>query len=314
MSKGVVIGLVSAFLACALIVIIILLACSFAKVDMTEVGLLYSHASRKIDRTKLYTAGRYYVGVGGEFITYPITQQELILPTFESRTLDGLKISLEVSINYKVDKDRDKVVAIFDHFGYHYDGYLTRLAMNICRDASANFTAFQYSQNRSLVSEKMESDISDDMGEMGFTLESVQLLNVEFPSNFTNTLQETLLLQQQVVQAEMNKDAEEVALKGEFAKSNITAEGVITDAKTQATTIHENADAEAKALLVSLEKEALSHINMIYFFSNLSKAATEEEQRAEGRTNFANWYWMNQVSSSAASKNYAVDIPSAFGN
>jgi len=300
--------------AVAIIVIIILLACSFSKVEMTEVGLLYSHASRKIDRSNFYLAGRYYVGVGGEFITFPITQQEIVLPTFESRTQDGLKISLDVSINYKIDKDFKKVLQVFDNFGRHYEGYLSRLAMNIVRDASACFTAFQYSQNRSLVSQKMESDISDDMREIGFTLDSVQLLNVAFPSNFSNTLQSTLLLQQQVTQAEMNKDAEKVALEGEFQKSNITASNLITDANTQATSITQDAEAKSEALIASLAIEAASHRNMIDFFYNISYAVCENETIAkeESRRKFADWYWMNQVSSSAASKNFAVSIPEAF--
>jgi len=296
----------------ALIVIIILLACSFAKVEMTEVGLLYSHASRKIDRTQLYSAGRYYVGVGGEFIRYPITQQELTLPTFESRTADGLKISLDVSINYKIEKDLDKIIQIFDNFGYHYDGYLSRLAMNIIRDASARFSAFAYSQNRSQISQEMENDINDDMGEIGFNLESVQLLNVAFPSNFSNALQNTLLLQQQVTQAEMNKDAEEVALKGELSKSNITADGLITDANTTANTIKQNAEAESQSLIASLMKEAESHANMIEFFYNISTANTEDEKIADARKNFVNWYWMNQVTASSASKSIAVSIPDSF--
>jgi len=298
----------------ALIVAICLLASSFAKVEQTQVGLLYSHASRKIERKDIYSAGRYYVGVGGEFITFPITQQELSLPTFESRTSDGLKISLDVSINYKIDKDYKSIIQIFDHFGRHYEGYLSRLAMNIIRDASARFTAFQYSQNRSLVSQEMEADIYDDMHELGFTLDSVQLLNVAFPSNFSNTLQNTLLLQQQVTQAEMNKDAEKVALDGQFSKSNITASNLVTEAYTQATTITENADAESEALIASLQKEAASHKNMIDFFYNMSYAITSDENasKAEARVNFANWYWMNQISSSKASKNFAVSIPDAF--
>jgi len=279
---------------------------------MTEVGLLYSHASRKIDREKLYTAGRYYVGVGGEFITYPITQQELSLPTFDSRTSDGLLIKLEVSINYKVDKDFEKILNIFDSFGYHYDGYLSRLAMNIIRDACANFTAFSYSQNRSQVSLEMERELTDDMGDLGFTLDAVQLLNVEFPKNFSDTLQETLIIQQQVTQAEMNKSAVEVRLQGELNNTNVTAEGILLDADTTADAIRRKALGDAQALLQSLQTEADSHTNMIYFFGNLSKASTEEEQRAEGREKFVDWYWMNQIASSPASKNFAIGIPSAF--
>jgi len=300
--------------ACALIVIIILLAVSFAKVEMTEVGLLYSHASRKIDRTQLYTAGRYYVGVGGEFITFPITQQELSLPEFESRTSDGLKISLQVSINYKIDKDFEKIIQLYDNFGTYYEGYLSRLAMNIVRDASARFTAFSYSQNRSLVSQEMERDISDDMGEIGITLDSVQLLNVAFPSNFSNTLQNTLLLQQQVTQALMNKDAEEVALQGKFSKSNITGSNMVTEALTQAKSIQDNADAEAESLIDTLDKEAASHAQMIEFFKELAKAEgmSDEDAQKAAYKNFAEWYWLNQVSSSSATKNVAVGIPTTF--
>jgi len=293
---------------CALIVIIILLACSFSKVEMTEVGLLYSHASRTIDRSQLYTAGRYYVGVGGEFITYPITQQELVLPTFESRTMDGLKIGLDVSINFKVEKDSvQKILRLFDNFGYHYDGYISRLAMNIIRDASAGFTAFEYSQNRSLISQEMERQISDDMSEMGFSLDSVQLLNVAFPDKFSNALQNTLLLQQQVTQAEMEKVAQEVALKGELTKSDITAQGILTEAETMNTTIRENADAQSQSLIASLESEAESHINMIIFFKEL--AANESKPESDAIKNFVNWYWMNQMSNAAAKKNVAIGIP-----
>jgi len=275
---------------------------------MTEVGLLYSHASRTIDRSQLYTAGRYYVGVGGEFITYPITQQELVLPTFESRTMDGLKIGLDVSINFKVEKDSvQKILRLFDNFGYHYDGYISRLAMNIIRDASAGFTAFEYSQNRSLISQEMERQISDDMSEMGFSLDSVQLLNVAFPDKFSNALQNTLLLQQQVTQAEMEKVAQEVALKGELTKSDITAQGILTEAETMNTTIRENADAQSQSLIASLESEAESHINMIIFFKEL--AANESKPESDAIKNFVNWYWMNQMSNAAAKKNVAIGIP-----
>jgi len=53
---------------------------------------------------------------------------------------------------------------------------------------------------------------------------------------------------------------------------------------------------------------------MIDFFYNISLAETEDENvsKVTARKNFVDWYWMNQISSSAASKNYAVGIPEAF--
>jgi len=294
--------------ACILIVVIVLIACSFSKVEMTEVGLLYSHASRKIDRKQLYTAGRYYVGVGGEFITFPITQQEMHLPIFESRTEDGLLVSLDVSLNYKFDKDFEKILKIFDNFGHHYDGFIARLAMNIIRDASARFTAYSYSMNRSLVNLEMERDISDDMSELGFSLDSVQLLNIEFPKNFSNTLQNTRMLQQQVQQATMNLEAEKVSLDGELKKSNVTAAGYITEAKSHATSIRQNAEAESEALKSSLSYEAESHKSMIDFFLSLEDPNDSDKEK-KARKKFVNWYWLNQISTSSAPKNVADTVP-----
>jgi len=271
---------------------------------MTEVGLLYSHASRRIDRDTLYSAGRYYVGVGGEFITFPLTQKDMELPIFESRTADGLKIEMQVSINYKIVDNKEKILEIYDHFGVNYDGFLSRLAMNIIRDAAATFNAFDYSVNRSQVSLKMESDIRDDMEQIGLRLESVQLLNIDFPKNYSNTLQNTLMLQQQVTQAERDKAAEIVSLEGELSKANVTAQGIIFDAQSQSTSIRTNADADATSLEATLAKEGIAHKNMIDMFVKQGASADEAQDL------FVKWYWMTMVSASAASKQVAVSVPS----
>jgi len=313
MSKAV-IGVSASVAICAVIVIIILVAVSFSKVDPTDVALLYSHASRKIDREKIYSGGRYYVGVGGEFIKYPLTLQEMALPIFESRTADGLKILLEVSLNFKIVKDQKKILALYDHFGPKYDGYIARLAMNIVRDASANFNAFAYSFNRSAVSTEMERQIGDDMADIGFTLESVQLLNIEFPASFTTTMSQTLVLQQQVNQAKAEKAAELVSLEGELAKASITADGMISDAMSQAANIEQKANADAQALKFALEQEGHSHKSMIdMFVAQVKQGENPTQQEIEtARTMFVKWFWMNQVASSAASKNYAASIPTGL--
>jgi len=272
-------------------------------VEVNDVALLYSHAARRIDRSKLYTGGRYYVGVGGEFITFPVTLQEMPLPIFDSRTKDGLKIQLEVSLSFKFEKNQDKILDIYDHFGDEYDGFISRLAMNIVRDASARYNAYSYSLNRSQVSSEMERDMRDDMAEIGFVLESLQLLNVQFPSNFSATLSNTLLLQQQVNQAERDKAAELVSLEGDLSKSNITASGLISDAMTQATTIKQNADADAQSLNFTLTEEGRAHKEMINMFHE------QTGDLAQAHALFVKWYWMNQISASTASKNIASAIP-----
>jgi len=307
MGKKVIIGVVSAFSICVVIVIIVLVSVSFGRVENSQVALLYSHASRRIDRSKLYTTGRYYVGVGGEFITFPLTQREMQLPEFESRTSDGMTIYLQVSLNYKVGNNLVKVLGIFDHFGFHFDGFISRLATNVIRDTSSNFSAFAYSVNRSLVGNTMERDLRAEMDEIGFVLESLQLLNIQFPTNFSNALSKTLMIQQQVVQAQRDMEAVKVSLKGEEDKSNITAEGIRAEALTEATTIERNAEADGESLCQTLEKEGAAHLEIINMFKE--QVGGDE---AKAKKLFVQWFWMNQVSSSAASKNIAVGIPSSL--
>jgi len=312
---------ISAIVAiCAVIVIIILLACSYRRVDENYIGLLFSHASRRIDRTQYYPAGRYYVGVGGEFIVYPIMQQEMKLPPFEARTADGLNIELQVTINYNIDKNNfTKLLSLFDNFGRNYDGFLSRLAMNTLRDASARFNALEYSLNRSQVGALMETYIRDDMAEIGFRLDSVQLQNVQFPIKFSETLQNTLMQKQQVTQAERDKAAEIVSLEGELLKSQVTAQGMISDAMSEATTIMQNADADAQSLINTLEKEGKAHKSMIDMFeaqiiADSNGQIPPEKARQDANKLFVQWYWMNQVSSSPATKNVAVGVPSGLSN
>ena len=281
----------------ALLVIIILLAMSFAKVDTTEVGLMYSHASQKIDRTTIYNSGRYYVGVSGEFITYPKIIQELELPIFDARTQDGLKLSLEISITYSVVQNITSLLSIFDRFGRHYDGFLSRLVQNLVRDAAARETAFNYAMNRSAVNANMERELRMDMESLGFNLDSLQLLDIMFPPNFTSTMQNTLILQQQVSQVENEKEAELVAMEGEVQKADATAVGIVADARSEATAITESAQAQADAFITTLEKEAEAHKLML---QNTFGGNTED---------FINWYWVSKMSAAKAKKNVAMSIP-----
>jgi hypothetical protein len=50
-----------------LIVAIVLIAVSFATVSPHEYGLKYDHVSVRLDTSKVYGNGRWYVGLGSKF-------------------------------------------------------------------------------------------------------------------------------------------------------------------------------------------------------------------------------------------------------
>lgn len=54
-----------------LIITIGLLAGSFAVLTPQEMGLRFNAITIEFDDSRVYSAGRHYVGVGGSFIKYP---------------------------------------------------------------------------------------------------------------------------------------------------------------------------------------------------------------------------------------------------
>ena len=57
----------------AYIIFVILLSSSFGTLTPLEMGLIRNNIASSVDNTKVYMAGRYYHGVGKEFIRYPTT-------------------------------------------------------------------------------------------------------------------------------------------------------------------------------------------------------------------------------------------------
>lgn len=86
----------------------ILLAFSFKSLDATEIGLDYSWVSKTVDKTT-YKNGLHFLGIGHSFIKYPKMVQTLEFAhergadarPLQSRTKDGLEVTLEVSFQFR---------------------------------------------------------------------------------------------------------------------------------------------------------------------------------------------------------------------
>ena len=93
------------------ITIIILLSVSFSSLDQLDLGLNYNSITLQIEDEVYATAGLYFLGVGHYFIKYPRTIQTIEFVAEENdrlqtRTSDGLPVSLSVSFQYRYDPQR----------------------------------------------------------------------------------------------------------------------------------------------------------------------------------------------------------------
>jgi len=89
---------------------------SFKTLGPNDAGLMYNTITKQVTLTKIYTPGRYFLGLGRDFIKFPTGLQTIEWAGGASTglkcsdgclmsvsTVDGLSMYLEVSFQFRLD-------------------------------------------------------------------------------------------------------------------------------------------------------------------------------------------------------------------
>ena len=98
----------------------------FATLEATEFGLNYSWISKNIS-PNIKENGLYFIGIGHSFIKFPKTVQTIEFSNqktankgpIQSRTSDGLEVTLEISFQYILQKDQ--IYKLYTKYGSNYN-------------------------------------------------------------------------------------------------------------------------------------------------------------------------------------------------
>ena len=93
------------------------MATSFATIDPNNVGLDYNSITLSINKNTLFPSGRHFLGVGHSFIIYPLTAQGVKFENMNSRTNDGLLLTLDVSFNYQLTAQLSQLTFLYYTYG-----------------------------------------------------------------------------------------------------------------------------------------------------------------------------------------------------
>lgn len=118
----------------------------------------------KIDDSKLYTGGTYFLGLAHSFVMYPSTQQSIVFGTGTNddgdpvacRTVDGLQVQIPFSLNYRLPATVKAIANLWMKFGDNGEvtTLLQRIAQNVIRTQVAFFAAEDLnSQTRAVLRE-----------------------------------------------------------------------------------------------------------------------------------------------------------------
>lgn len=243
---------------------------SFESVGYNTIALKQDVFSKKVS-DKVYETGFYNRGPFKDFLKFPRNPQEINFFTtntepnrlpLDSRTTDGLLISIEIAFHYQIQKENLRI--LYGTFAANYEQAFVGQARSTLRDACSMFKAIEFFNNRTTIGEMMQTILDTDLSVMYANVVFFQLREIDLPDEFEEALKQVQVAQQDY----------EVALH-EQQSARIRAETSIIEAQANAniTVLEAVADAEAYMIVMQAQADAI----------NVTLAAQSEAYYAMGQ-------------------------------
>jgi regulator of protease activity HflC (stomatin/prohibitin superfamily) len=283
---------------------------SFDTIEPTEMGLIFDANLQHLAFDETYLSGRYFTGLGKEFITFPRTYQSIRFGSSFSdrdhgsvtcRARDGLLILLDGAFQFKLSEDPKDLVRLYMDHGEEYRKQFSRMALQSIRVVASNYKAKEYFVKRNAIAEDIKETIARDLGQMYTTVPSFQLTNMEFNDALARKIEETQERVQDVEQAGYEMDVAIIEAAQELEVAIEVAKVLVAQAQADANVTLAEAEADA-AIMIDRANQAVTGYQLLQ--SNLGLNSTG---------GLLNYLWVNAVERSQVSKlALALDIPSSF--
>jgi len=181
----------------------ILLLFSFGAVEQNEYGLVYNWITKLID-DKVYHGGTHFIGFWNNFIRFPAIVQtvefsqrvgfkNLNMP-LHTRTKEGLALHLSIAFQYKLQPDH--IPELYTMTNVDYESVYIRIARDELLEAASEYEAPQYRVSRHEIGEHMKRLVSAKLKETYAELWGLQLLQIELPDRYEDSITITQVQQQ----------------------------------------------------------------------------------------------------------------------
>lgn len=235
------------FKTAALAAAIALAGCSKVPAGNVGVKVYLLGTSKGVDIEEL-GPGRYWIGWNEELYLFPTFTQNYVWTRSEStneelgfQTIEGLAVTADVGISYRIDPD--KVPLIFQKYRRGIDEITDLYLRNMVRDglvknASGMKVEAVYGAGKTDLIEKVQKDVTAQVESLGIIIEKVYWIGeLRLPQNVMNAINAKI---QATQMAEQRRNEVEQA-KAEAEKVRETAQGEadgrLTLAKAEAESI-----------------------------------------------------------------------------
>eukprot|EP00792_Barthelona_sp_PAP020_P004331 TRINITY_DN2055_c0_g1_i1.p1 TRINITY_DN2055_c0_g1~~TRINITY_DN2055_c0_g1_i1.p1 ORF type:complete len:313 (+),score=78.38 TRINITY_DN2055_c0_g1_i1:100-939(+) len=237
----------------------------FQSVEQASIGYTYNGISGNADFKNSLPEGRHFVGPFNSLITFPLSNIHLNFEGTSSgtsgaiaaRSTEGLSVSLDIDVYYKLDEDEFEDV--FNKFGTRYNQFYLRLSRDIIRDVTSRFEAFSLFSNRTGVELEMFTELNQKFKSLHAEIYQVDLNQISLPSDYEASITEVEKVRQTITQAEATKQSMIIEAETHVIEATTSATIKINAAEGEATSIINAAEAEATeiSLLTNATQDAL---------------------------------------------------------
>jgi len=282
-----------------LIVAIVLFAISFQSLGQLDVALNYNAISLQIEDKVYDSAGLYFLGVGHSFIKYPRVVQTIEFiaeenDRLQTRTSDGLPVSLSVSFQYRYDFSRLRELYM-TYKQEELDVY-ENTAKAVIANTATNFTAYRFFNDKQEIATEMQISLTKVFDESLYArIDAFQITRIELPTTFQAAILQSIQAKQNITSSMRYQENMEVTFQTQVLIANQTKQQTIAIARGYANQRAEQAEANARVAEQSVLAE-------MYAYGNLS--STVDLNVSEGLS----YIWWSQQEELSGMKEYLVGL------
>jgi len=203
--------------SCSAIFFLALLFTSFQGIEPTKYGLIYNDITKSIDQQNVYQGGLHMIGFYRSFITFPSTactiefsqQKGADSGPLTLRTKEGLALTLHVAFQYRII--REQVGALYSMANKYYSPILIQNSRSMLLRAAGEYNATAYWEQRAAIGQEMLKELKEKLLESHVEVIQLQLLIIELPKPFEDSIVATQVQKQQKKTYEMQQKSTQIA-------------------------------------------------------------------------------------------------------
>lgn len=294
-----------------------LFAFSFGVVEVLHQGIVINENTMEIDPERTYPSGRYFIGLGRSFLTFPSSYQTMRFGTYrwltnakpdtgdvECRTKDKMQLFIEVTAQFQISSDPHDLVRLFYDFGeYSSDESIAELTLTnmrktysaigtkVFRDVIAGYLSTEIVQNRNEIESRMEQQFDKALQRLYARVVSFEMVNMEFDSGglYATAIEKTQVAKQQIKEMENKLLVAGVKAEATSESANKTAQILLASASSYSKSLLAAANADATALLYKTQKQVVAYSTL------------KQQLGLNSTATLMHYLWMSSVQNNAKS-------------